>query len=72
MTQPAKPRRHFIAWSPIRTRAFRATTANEVKNLVRDYELASCVWTEDCPPPTRPTWRHAVKERDWRVTEVSE
>lgn len=57
-----KPRRHFIAWSPIRARAFRAASEDEAQNLARDYE-----WNM----PPRPTWKRLAKE-GWRVTEVSE
>ena len=65
MTPPAKPRRHFIAWSPNRERAFYAITEREARFRAREYE-----W--DVGMKHRPTWRHVSEELGWRVTEVSE
>lgn len=64
MTAPAKPRRHFIAWSPQFRRAFCAETKADVITLV-------CTWCSNVDG-RKWTWRQLRPVEGWRVTEVSE
>lgn len=64
MTPPAKPRRHFIAWSPQFHRAFHSTTKAMAIGL-------ACSWCSN-EDGREWTWRQLRRAEGWRVTEVSE
>lgn len=63
-TKPTS-KRHFIAWSPKREKAFRSVSEREACFLAREYE-----W--DVGMKCRPTWRYVSEELGWRVIEVEE
>lgn len=64
MTQPAKARRHFIAWSPQFVTAFRAPSKAGARSFVQGWSA---------PIDGRePTWEELQRTEGWRVTEVSE